>query len=241
MSKYSTGELAKLCDVSVRTVQYYDKKDLLKPSELSEGGRRLYTETDRQKLQLICVLKTMGLSLDAIGGVLTSKKPNKVLKLLLQEQKKQINTAIKAQQQQLDTIKLVESYLQENAPLPETLTHGVDAIMESDRKLKHTRGILLGVGLVMDAIEIGTLIYGIITGTWLPFLLGMIIVILCGIGVFRLYYHSTAYICSNCGSIFQTGAKEYFFSYHKPNTRKLTCPECHEKDWCVEIYNDKKE
>ena len=29
MSKYTTGELAKLCDVTVRTVQYYDNRGIL--------------------------------------------------------------------------------------------------------------------------------------------------------------------------------------------------------------------
>ncbi len=40
MSKYTTGELAKLCDVSVRTVQFYDTKGLLPPTELTDevGG-----------------------------------------------------------------------------------------------------------------------------------------------------------------------------------------------------------
>ena len=52
MSKYTTGEMAKLCDVSVRTVQYYDSRKLLVPSELSEGGRRLYSEDDLRKLKL---------------------------------------------------------------------------------------------------------------------------------------------------------------------------------------------
>ena len=49
MLKYTTGELAKLCNVSVRTVQFYDTKNLLKPSEISKGGRRLYTEADVKK------------------------------------------------------------------------------------------------------------------------------------------------------------------------------------------------
>ena len=41
---YSTGEIAALCQVSVRTVQFYDKEGLLKPETRSEGGRRLYGE-----------------------------------------------------------------------------------------------------------------------------------------------------------------------------------------------------
>ena len=53
MSKYTTGELAKLCNVTVRTVQYYDKRGILIPTELSEGGRRLYSESDLQRLKVI--------------------------------------------------------------------------------------------------------------------------------------------------------------------------------------------
>ena len=52
MSKYTTGEIAKLCNVTVRTVQYYDTRGILEPSELSEGGRRLYTDEDLQKMKI---------------------------------------------------------------------------------------------------------------------------------------------------------------------------------------------
>jgi DNA-binding transcriptional MerR regulator len=60
MSDYSTGELARLCGVTVRTVQFYDARGLLHPSDLSEGGRRLYAEGDLRKMRMICALKTMG-------------------------------------------------------------------------------------------------------------------------------------------------------------------------------------
>lgn len=50
MSKmYTTGEIAKLCDITVRTVQYYDNRGILTPSEISEGGRRLYSQSDFEK------------------------------------------------------------------------------------------------------------------------------------------------------------------------------------------------
>ncbi|MCF0233183.1 MAG: MerR family transcriptional regulator, partial [Enterococcus sp.] len=54
---YSTGELAKLANVSVRTVQYYDKRGILKPSDVTEGGRRIYTDSDLDKLKTICFLR----------------------------------------------------------------------------------------------------------------------------------------------------------------------------------------
>ena len=50
MSIYTTGEIAKLCGVTVRTVQYYDSRSILVPSALSEGGRRLYSEEDLKGL-----------------------------------------------------------------------------------------------------------------------------------------------------------------------------------------------
>ena len=59
MSKYTTGELAKLCSVTVRTVQYYDTRGILIPSELSEGGRRLYSDDDLRRMKIICFLRVV--------------------------------------------------------------------------------------------------------------------------------------------------------------------------------------
>ena len=50
MSQFSTGELAKAAEVSVRTVQYYDQRGILTPSEVTEGGRRIYHEPDLERL-----------------------------------------------------------------------------------------------------------------------------------------------------------------------------------------------
>ena len=71
MSKYTTGEIAKLCGVSVRTVQYYDSRNILVPSELSEGGRRLYSEEDLKRMRIICFLRDLGLPINAIVRYLT--------------------------------------------------------------------------------------------------------------------------------------------------------------------------
>ena len=62
----TVGELASKMDVTVRTLQYYDKQGLLKPSKQSEGGRRLYTNKDMVKLSQILSLKFLGFSLDDI-------------------------------------------------------------------------------------------------------------------------------------------------------------------------------
>ena len=65
MSKYTTGELAKLCGVTVRTVQYYDTRGILIPSSLSDGGRRLYSEDDVKRMKVICFLRELDLPISA--------------------------------------------------------------------------------------------------------------------------------------------------------------------------------
>lgn len=62
----TVGEVAKKMNVTVRTLQYYDKERLLCPSAVSEGGRRLYADKDLIKLHQILSLKSLGFSLDDI-------------------------------------------------------------------------------------------------------------------------------------------------------------------------------
>lgn len=68
----TVGQLAKKMDVTVRTLQYYDKEGLLSPSAESEGGRRLYTDKDMVKLHQILSLKSIGFSLEEIKRNLVS-------------------------------------------------------------------------------------------------------------------------------------------------------------------------
>ena len=68
----TVGEVAKKMDVTVRTLQYYDREGLLSPSCVSEGGRRLYTDRDIVKLHQILSLKHLGFSLDDIKNRMIS-------------------------------------------------------------------------------------------------------------------------------------------------------------------------
>ena len=43
---YKTGEFAKMANLSIRTIRYYDKIGLLKPTKVAENGYRLYTDKD---------------------------------------------------------------------------------------------------------------------------------------------------------------------------------------------------
>ncbi len=66
---YTTGAFAKKADVTIRTIRYYDKQGLLKPSHRSNAGYRLYTDEDFAKLQKILTLKYLGFSLEEIAAM----------------------------------------------------------------------------------------------------------------------------------------------------------------------------
>lgn len=71
---FHINEFKKLSGVSVRTLRYYDKIELLKPVSKTEGGHRLYSNTELKKLQQIQFLKTIGFELSEIKMMLESKE-----------------------------------------------------------------------------------------------------------------------------------------------------------------------
>ena len=74
MNYYKTGQFAKLANVSERTIRYYDKIGLLKPSFVMENGYRRYTQSDLLKLQKILSLKHMGFSLEEIYPMVSKEQ-----------------------------------------------------------------------------------------------------------------------------------------------------------------------
>lgn len=57
---YSSGEFAKMAHVSVRTIRYYDKQNILKPTYITDYGARFYSHEDLVRLQQILLLKYLG-------------------------------------------------------------------------------------------------------------------------------------------------------------------------------------
>ena len=57
------SQIAKLTGVSIRTLQYYDEIGLLKPSEVTSSGYRLYNNDALERLQQILFFKEMDFKL----------------------------------------------------------------------------------------------------------------------------------------------------------------------------------
>ncbi len=239
MSKYTTGEIAKLCSVSVRTVQYYDTRKILVPSELSEGGRRLYSEDDLKKMKIICFLREIGVSINSIGGLFNEKEPEKVISILLAQQEEFLQSEIEEQEKKLDTVKELKRHLKSLDNFSVESIGDIAHIMKNNKKLKKVRLTMILGGIPLEIIEIATLVYGIKTGQWIPFIIGIVFVIIGAIFISKYYFEKIDYICPQCHEVFKPKFKEAFFALHTPTTRKLTCPKCSHKGYCVETYCEK--
>ncbi len=239
MSKYTTGEIAKLCSVSVRTVQYYDTRKILVPSELSEGGRRLYSEDDLKKMKIICFLREIGVSINSIGELFNEKEPEKVIEILLQQQENDLQNEIQEQEKKLDTIKELKKHIKTVESFSVDSIGDIAHIMKNNKKLKKVHLTILFTGLPFNIAEYATLIYAIKTGQWVPFIIAMVLLVIAAIFISKYYYEKVAYICPQCHEVFRPSFKEMFFASHTPKTRKLTCPKCNHKGFCVETYYEK--
>ena len=63
-------ELSTQTHVSVRTLHHYDAIGLLRPTQITEAGYRLYDETAVERLYLILLFREIGFSLSEIQGIL---------------------------------------------------------------------------------------------------------------------------------------------------------------------------
>lgn len=239
-SFYSTGDMAQMCDVSVRTVQYYDEKGLLAPSSTTWGGRRQYTDADVQLLRTIILLKSCGLKLATIRDILGDNASTQVLTQLLRDQKERLGEEVTQKKQALARLERIVSSLEKTGTLPAESVSGIDDIMQTEKSLKRLRIKMLTVGLIVDVIEWGTIIYGIIEKTWLVPVLAIVFIALplSAYGV-KIYRDGVAYVCPHCNEVFLPPWKEWFFARHTLRTRKQTCTKCGVRDWCLEVSSDR--
>jgi len=238
MSKYTTGEMAYLCGVTVRTVQYYDTRGILVPSELSEGGRRLYTEDDLRLLKVICFLREIGLSINTIDSLLREDDPGSVISVLLDQHEQVLKEELTESKNKMQKLEDLKKALKEKDEISVESIGDVAYTMENRDKLKCLYQILILTAIPVGILQWGSIIYGFITWTWWPFLVYLVIGIPYAIWLSKYYFKRVAYICPQCHTVFKPKFKEAFFARHTPRTRKLTCTSCGHKGFCVEVYSE---
>ncbi|WP_165861090.1 MerR family transcriptional regulator [Paenibacillus paeoniae] len=126
---YSIGSLAKLTSTTVRTLDFYDQKGLLKPSGYNEQGHRTYTDEDLFRLQQILALKYLDLSLDDIGKYL--EQGGKDYKASLELQYELLQQKQQHIQRVLATIERVKAIITDNDTIdPQLIILMIHAIQQ---------------------------------------------------------------------------------------------------------------
>lgn len=231
---YSSGEIAKICNISVRTVQYYDKQNILKPSKLSEGGRRQYSENDYIKLKSICLYRLLGLSLDKIKIILKEDNTESIENIITHQSAKidQEITRLKGKKEKL-------SIVLENIKLEGKLS--INSIDELDniiiKKKEHKKSnviilimmacyflfMIIGYSLVKPIGGIAPIIFTVVSFMFLFIL---------------VFYHkkTNAYICGKCSNKFTISFLHDLISPNWFNGKYILCPSCRKLSWCKEVY-----
>jgi DNA-binding transcriptional MerR regulator/DNA-directed RNA polymerase subunit RPC12/RpoP len=234
MSKYTTGEIAKLCNVSVRTVQYYDTKGILHPSDLTEGGRRIYNDDDLRKFQLICTLKAIGLSLNSIKNVLASELSGRILAILLGEQVKLLAGEIDERQKQLEMINVIKESIRGKAIIPANTILDIEEIMEKKNKNRNKKKrimIYIGVGIA-STLGLLFMVWLAASRIWWGLAIYISVAII-SLLISVIPFKDASFICPKCDSVFKPSLRQAFFSTGNNKVRWMACPECGHKDWCV--------
>ena len=238
---YTTGEIAKLCGVSVRTVQYYDDRGILIPSELSEGGRRLYTEDDLKRMHIICFLREVGFPINSISALLAEERPESIITLLMEQQERVLCEELAERQAKLDLIKGIRRELKELESVSVESIGDIAHYMKQKNKLTKIRAMMVITGIPVSALEVASIVLWVTLGWWWLFVLWGCVAIAWGTAVSVYYFRSVAYICPECHKIFQPRFGEAFWAYHTPKMRRLTCPACAHRGLCLEVYAEKEE
>ncbi|MFC3747753.1 MerR family transcriptional regulator [Paenibacillus sp. GCM10012306] len=78
MTGYLRGQVAKIANVNMETLRYYEKQGLLPPLQRSESGYRIYSEEVLDRLTFIHNAKTCGFTLKEIRKALTKSRNSEI-------------------------------------------------------------------------------------------------------------------------------------------------------------------
>ncbi len=96
--EYTVQKLGQMAGISTRTLRYYDEIGILKPARINSNGYRIYGQAEVDRLQQILLYRQMGVNLDVIQDILSSKTFDELAAL------KDHLVKLLAQRQQIDML-----------------------------------------------------------------------------------------------------------------------------------------
>ncbi|MEP1445620.1 MAG: MerR family DNA-binding transcriptional regulator [Paraglaciecola sp.] len=108
---FSIGELAKLMDITPRSIRFYEEQGLLNPTR--NGQNRIYQKKDQVRLKLILRGKRLGFSLAETKTLFNLYDSHKNSKVQLEEMLKMTAEKRAHMQQQLEDIAMLKTELED--------------------------------------------------------------------------------------------------------------------------------
>ena len=110
--RWTRGQLAKLADVNLETVRFYELKGLLPKPERTPAGYRLYKREHLLRLKFIQKAQSLGFTLNEIKQLLflrASRRSSKQVKLLAADKIADIQLKISSLQRMLKALQQISS------------------------------------------------------------------------------------------------------------------------------------
>lgn len=124
---------AELTEVSVRTLQYYDEINLLKPAHINEHGHRLYDSHSFSKIFVILSLKNMGMSLNEINQYVNNNDFD--IEIFIEEEKRRVEAKIIDLQLRLMRLSGLSEQIKEN----QDITPSILPLLSSNTAVSQTQ------------------------------------------------------------------------------------------------------
>ena len=233
--RYTIGEAAKKLQVSTRTLRFYEEKDLVRPAYTEENGYRFYEKDQIRQLELILFLKELGFSLKQIKMLIKDEHGSQSLELLLKEQYQENQRKIEEVSKKQAQIKHLQKIRLSHAVLtnPSVITD----IMRKEHRLSalRRRMCFLGILLILGELIGISLLYAFKVQMSVA-VIGITVV--GAIALSKYYYDNVEYVCPNCGDVFIPSFLAFNLAPHTPKFRKLTCPRCGKRSYCLEIIRE---
>lgn len=189
-----------------------------------------------ERLQVICFLRDLDFSIKQIKKLLQEENREQVLELLLTDQIESLEKSSKEIEVKLKRARHLQKATAKWRQLSLDDLSDISRLMENQKSWRHLQ----------------LRMYGSVVLTSLLYLIGLLIVIyyfkyprglfivcpafLIAINLVVFHYRKQfEYLCPNCHKIFGPSFKEFALASHTPRTRKLTCPHCHMKAYCLEL------
>jgi DNA-binding transcriptional MerR regulator len=132
------GDFARLSQVSVVTLRYYDEMDLLKPVKVDTfTGYRFYAADQLPRLNRILALKDLGFSLEQIKLMLADGLTPEQLRSMLTIQRQEVEKRLAGEQERLSRIeaRLRQIELEDKMPTYDVVVKNTPAMLVASRRI----------------------------------------------------------------------------------------------------------